>query len=243
MTERVAGEPAEGEAMMMHEARKGDFLTRAGPSTLRSPRLDEKEFLADVLQPFHDAIIKALASHFHDVFEGADPADDPKLIRYAVNLIYDAGDDLFDEARVEAAIHDIYQNGAEAALRHVEQAIEWQRNSEHNKRDEKQFLMDVLRPFHAAIDRAMTPHFQDVFNGDDPADAVQYAVDLIHAAGGPSNTFMDHDPLATAIHDVYRDGAEAALRHLGRTIEMYATFEARRRTERLIKEARRDSGS
>jgi hypothetical protein len=51
---------------------------------------------------------------------------------------------------------------------------------------------------------------------------------------------MDHDPLATAIHDVYRDGAEAALRHLGRVIEMYATFEARRRTERLVKEARRD---
>ena len=243
MTKRAAGEPAEGEAMMMHEARKGDFLTRWS-STERTPRLNEKEFLADVLRPFHDAIVKVLAPHFHDVFEGADPTNDPELIRYAVNLIYHAGDDPFDAARVvEAAIHDIYQNGAEAALRHVEQAIEWQRNSEHNKRDEKQFLMDVLRPFHAAIDRAMTPHFQDVFNGDDPADAVQYAVDLIHAAGGPSNTFMDHDPLATAIHDVYRDGAEAALRHLGRTIEMYATFEARRRTERLIKEARRDSGS
>jgi hypothetical protein len=53
--------------------------------------------------------------------------------------------------------------------------------------------MDVLRPFHAAIDRAMAPHFQDVFEGDDPADAVQYAVDLIN-------------------------GAEAALRHLGRVI-------------------------
>ena len=57
MTKRVAGEPAEGEAMMMHEARKGDFLPRAWPSTLRSPRLDEKEFLANVLRPFHDAIV------------------------------------------------------------------------------------------------------------------------------------------------------------------------------------------
>ena len=57
MTERAAGESAEGEAMMMHEARKGDFLTRAWPSTLRSPRLDEKEFLANVLRPFHDAIV------------------------------------------------------------------------------------------------------------------------------------------------------------------------------------------
>jgi hypothetical protein len=47
---------------------------------------------------------------------------------------------------------------------------------------------------------------------------------------GPSDTFMNNDPLATAIHDVYRDGAEAALRHLGRAIELYATFEARRRT-------------
>ena len=105
--------------------------------------------------------------------------------------------------------------------------------------DEKEFLAGVLRPFHAAIDRAMAPHFQDVFEGDDPADAVQYAVDLINAAGGPSDTSMDHDPLATAIHDVYRDGAEAALWHLGRAIELYATFEARRRTERLVKEARR----
>jgi hypothetical protein len=54
--------------------------------------------------------------------------------------------------------------------------------------------------------------------------------------------FMNNDPLATAIHDVYRDGAEAALRHLGRAIELYATFEARRRTERLVKEARRALG-
>jgi hypothetical protein len=105
--------------------------------------------------------------------------------------------------------------------------------------DEKEFLAGVLRPFHAAIDRAMAPHFQDVFEGEDPDDAVQYAVDLIDAAGGPSDTFMNNDPLATAIHDVYRDGAEAALRHLGRAIELYATFEARRRTERLVKEARR----
>jgi hypothetical protein len=42
MAERAAGEAAECEAMM-HKARKGDFLTRAGPSTVRTPRLDEKE--------------------------------------------------------------------------------------------------------------------------------------------------------------------------------------------------------
>jgi hypothetical protein len=69
--ERAAGEAAEGEAMM-HEARKGDFLTQAWPSTVRTPRLDEKEFLAGVLRPFHDAIVKALAPHFDDVFEGED---------------------------------------------------------------------------------------------------------------------------------------------------------------------------
>jgi hypothetical protein len=51
---------------MMHEARKGDFLTRAWPSTVRTPRLNEKEFLADVLRPFHDALVKALAPHFHE---------------------------------------------------------------------------------------------------------------------------------------------------------------------------------
>jgi hypothetical protein len=90
MAERAAGEAAKGEAMM-HEARKGDFLSRAGPSTVRTQRLNEKEFLADVLRPFHDAIVKALAPHFHDVFEGEDPADDPELIHYAIDLIHDAG--------------------------------------------------------------------------------------------------------------------------------------------------------
>ena len=84
LDERAAGEPAEGEAMM-HEARKGNFLTR-GSSTERTPRITEKEFLADVLRPFHGAIVKALASHFHDVFEGEDPADDPQLIHYAIDL-------------------------------------------------------------------------------------------------------------------------------------------------------------
>jgi hypothetical protein len=89
LDERAAGEPAEGEAMM-HEARKGNYLTRWS-STERTPRINEKEFLADVLRPFHGAIVKALASHFHDVFEGEDPADDPQLIHYAIDLIHDAG--------------------------------------------------------------------------------------------------------------------------------------------------------
>jgi hypothetical protein len=50
----------------MHETRKGDFLTR----TVHTPRLDEKEFLADVLRPFHAAIDRAMAPHFQDIFEG-----------------------------------------------------------------------------------------------------------------------------------------------------------------------------
>ena len=56
LDERAAGEPAEGEAMM-HEARKGNFLTRWS-NTERTPRINEKEFVADVLRPFHGAIVK-----------------------------------------------------------------------------------------------------------------------------------------------------------------------------------------
>src|SRR6516225_1284598 len=126
LDERAADEPAEGEAMM-HEARKGNFLTR-GSSTERTPRINEKEFLADVLRPFHAAIVKALASHFHDVFEGAAPADHPQLIHYAIDLIHDAGrpfGTFIDDDPIATAIHDIYRNGAEAALQHVERAIEW----------------------------------------------------------------------------------------------------------------------
>jgi hypothetical protein len=95
---------------MMHKARKGDFLTRAGPGTVRTPRLDEKEFLAGVLRPFNDAIVKALAPHFHDVFEGEDPADDPELIHYAIDLIHDAGrpfGTFIDDDLIATAIHDV----------------------------------------------------------------------------------------------------------------------------------------
>ena len=94
---------------MMDEARKGD-VTRAGPSTVRTPRLDEKEFLAGVLRPFHDAIVKALAPHFHDVFEGEDPADDPELIHYAIDLIHDAGrpfGSFIDDDLIATSIHDV----------------------------------------------------------------------------------------------------------------------------------------
>jgi hypothetical protein len=122
---------------MMHKARKGDFVTRAGPSTVRTPRLDEKEFLAGVLRPFHDAIVKALAPHFHDVFEGEDPADDPELIHYAIDLIHDAGrpfGTFIDDDLIATAIHEVYCDGAAAALRHVERAIEWHAAFEAQRR-------------------------------------------------------------------------------------------------------------
>jgi hypothetical protein len=125
MAERAVGEAVESEAMM-HEAAKGDSLTRAWPSTARTPRLNEKEFLADVLRPFHDALVKALAPHFHDVFEGEEPADDPELVHYAIDLIHDAGrpfGTFIDADLIATAIHDVYRHGAEAALRHVERGL------------------------------------------------------------------------------------------------------------------------
>jgi hypothetical protein len=133
----------EGEAMM-HEARKGDFLTRWS-STHRTPRLNEKGFLADVLRPFHDAIVKALAPHFHDVFEGENPADDPQLIPYAIDLIHDAGrpfGTFIDDDLIATAIHDVYHDGAEAALRHLERAIEWHAAFEAHRRT----LVERRRP-------------------------------------------------------------------------------------------------
>jgi hypothetical protein len=88
--------------------------------------------------------------------------------------------------------------------------------------DEKQFLMDVLRPFRDAIVEAMAPDIRDVFEGEDPAEPVHYAGDLIHDAGG----------IVSAIHDIYRDGAEAGLRHVERAIEWHMAFHADRRASR-----------
>jgi hypothetical protein len=122
---------------MMHKAKKGDFRTRAWPSTVRTPRLNEKEFLADVLRPFHDVIVKALAPHFHDVFQGDDPADDPLLIHYAIDLIHDAGrpfGTFIDDDPIATTIHDVYSDGAEAGLQHVERAIEWHAAFEAHRR-------------------------------------------------------------------------------------------------------------
>jgi hypothetical protein len=122
---------------MMHEARKADILIRAWPSAVRTPRLNEKEFLADVLRPFHEAIVKALAPHFHDVFEGEDPTDDPELIRYAIDLIHDTGrpfGTFIDHDPIATAIHNVYRGGAEDALEHVERAVEWHAAFEAHRR-------------------------------------------------------------------------------------------------------------
>jgi hypothetical protein len=97
--------------------------------------------------------------------------------------------------------------------------------------DERQFLMDALLPFRDTIVRALIPLYRDIFEGDDPADdppeeTVGYAVDLISDA----STYDGFDyPIATAIHDIYRDGAEAGLRHVERAIEWYRAFDAQRR--------------
>jgi hypothetical protein len=97
--------------------------------------------------------------------------------------------------------------------------------------DERQFLMDALQPFHDTIVRALIPLYRDIFEGDDPAndppeETVGYAVDLISDA---STYDGFDDPIATAIHDIYRDGAEAGLRHVERAIEWYRAFDAQRR--------------
>jgi hypothetical protein len=108
-------------------------------------------------------------------------------------------------------------------------------------RDEKKFLTDALRPFHATIVKALRPHFQDIFEGeDDPADdppeeAVGYAVNLIYDTGG-----INDDTIAAAIDDVYRDGVEAGLWHVERAIEWHVAFDAYRRRE--VEAARRDPG-
>jgi hypothetical protein len=92
-------------------------------------------------------------------------------------------------------------------------------------RDEQQFLFDALRRFQDEIARALTPHFQAVFDGEDPADdldgAVEYAIDLIYE--------IEREGEAAAIHDVYRDGAEAALPHVERAIAWATGFNAQRR--------------
>jgi len=85
----------------------------------------------------------------------------------------------------------------------------------------------------AAIVKALAPHFHDVFEGEDPTDdpeLIHYAIDLIHDTGRPFGTFIDDDPIATAIHNVYRGGAEDALGHVERAVEWHAAFEAHRRT-------------
>jgi hypothetical protein len=73
-----------------------------------------------------------------------------------------------------------------------------------------------------------TAELQPGLQGDDGAGGLAGAGANLDLA--PSGLFIDDDLIATAIHDVYRDGAEAALRHVERAIEWHAVFEAHRRT-------------
>jgi hypothetical protein len=70
--------------------------------------------------------------------------------------------------------------------------------------------MDALLPFRDVITQTLIPLFQDIFEGEDPADdspeeTVAYAIDLI------GDVTTCDDPIAIAIHDIYRNGAEAGL--------------------------------
>jgi hypothetical protein len=79
---------------------------------------DEKRFLRDALEPFQDTIIQSMASYF-PAEEMGDLVNDPEeAVAYAVDLIDDAN-------LIATAVNDVYHEGAEAGLRHVEQAIEW----------------------------------------------------------------------------------------------------------------------
>jgi hypothetical protein len=95
------------------------------------------------------------------------------------------------------------------------------------RRCEKVFLIDALRPFHATIAEALIPHYQLVFDADDqtdddPEEAIGYAADLIWDVDDVE------DPLAAAINDIYRDGAEAVLPHFERALAWRMAFDARR---------------
>jgi hypothetical protein len=78
-------------------------------------------------------------------------------------------------------------------------------------RDEREFLIDVLRPHHSAITKVLVPLEVDLADGDLKE---EYAIDLIYDAEAAEG----HDPCAGVINDVYRDGAEAALAHIERAV-------------------------
>jgi hypothetical protein len=84
---------------------------------------DERQFLKDAMQPFEAAIVQALIPHYRAVFDGEDPADSPDAVGYAVDLIWDSGGE--GEDSLAAAICAVYHAGAEAALPHLERAIQW----------------------------------------------------------------------------------------------------------------------
>ena len=77
--------------------------------------------------------------------------------------------------------------------------------------NEREFLIDVLRPHHSAIAKALVPIEADLVYGD-PEEEIKYAIDLIRDAVNAEGD----DPIAATINNVYRD--EAALAHIERAV-------------------------
>lgn len=89
-----------------------------------SRRGDEREFLLSVLQPIEAAIAQTLAPHLPDLHSGDDDVDEvyDEIVAYALDLIFNNED---EDDPYAAVIRDVYRDGAEAALPHLERAIQW----------------------------------------------------------------------------------------------------------------------
>jgi hypothetical protein len=79
---------------------------------------DERKFLLDVLQPLKAAIAQVLVPHLPAIFENVLK----EIVELALDLIFDNGDEADPYA---AVIRDVYGDGAEAALPHLDRAIQW----------------------------------------------------------------------------------------------------------------------
>jgi hypothetical protein len=139
MTKLAADTPTEGKAMakaLQHERKKQrQAVLRTGSAKWEYGRAEwerewakwkcERGFLIDVLRPHHSAIAKALGPIEADLVHG-DPEEE---IKYAVDLIRDAVNAEGDDP-IAATINNVYRDGAEAALAHIEQAVWWRIDNE-----------------------------------------------------------------------------------------------------------------
>jgi hypothetical protein len=83
---------------------------------------DERKFLLDVLQPVEAVIAQTLAPHLPTI--QGDDYDEvyEETIEYALDLIFDNED---EDDPYASVIRDVWRDGAEAALPHLESAIQW----------------------------------------------------------------------------------------------------------------------